>query len=373
MGVKILTSVPIGSPSGVPRYWRNVVEGLAARGLRADCLVMDEWRDRKDLVTAASDLVVTTNECACALPAEYVIIAVQHGSAGVHKERVPNWDCGNMVEEQKRSAARPRTYWVACSDWAAYYSYQHMGVEADRIIMGCVDTELFVPGERQYRRDARRPVVLHSCSDGNKGAGAIDAIGELLEPDFEIRQLRCSQDEVPAAMREGDIWLSLSRSEGLPTVVQEAMVTNLVVVGTDVGVLWPHTDGLALYEGERQLGWFNPEVKCFVFRWQDRDDPALVAALVRRAWAMRAAAQPSDNARRWYNRDIFTQKWIEVLKETMERFGVKGSSDAAVKADRLVGAPQKQKSPREKMHAAQGDPMRRCTHCSGVRLARGQR
>jgi len=230
-----------------------------------------------------------------------------------------------LGKKQREAGKRSRTFWVGCSDWAAYHCERHMGVRADRIIFGSVDTDAFFPAQRQMRRDTARPVVLHHCIDPNKGNGIIAAVANSLGNAMDVRRLDCAPDKVAETMRHADMWLSLSASEGLPTVVQEAQATNLVVAGTNVGVLWPYSTGTALPvgNGNGAGAWLNEEIGGVVFDWKWRSRPDDIAACVRAAWEHRKRLYAREHALRWYGLGTFGEKWIGALGMAAGRFKLK--------------------------------------------------
>jgi len=274
---------------------------LAQRGVAVKWTALDGLSGVAD-----RDLIVADNQHVAAIPAKYAVIGVQHGCAGEHKARVPGWACGDMIAVQRASAARRRTFWVGCSEWAAFYCHKHYGRHANRIIYGAVDLSKFKPGERQRRRDAARPVVLHHCADPNKGRDVIDALATACGDAFEFRRLNVPPDQVPDAMRESDMWLCLSAAEGLPTVVQEAIATGLAVVSTDVGVSWQPCSDMGT----------------LVMPWGARNSIGVVTDL-RTAWESRAGRHPRLFAEQWYGLDLFAQKWAETIDAASQSLGVR--------------------------------------------------
>jgi glycosyltransferase involved in cell wall biosynthesis len=190
-----------------------------------------------------------------------------------------------------------------------------MGVPADRIVYGSVDIHRFIPSERQRLKNTAKPVVLHHCADPNKGSKFIAGVADALGDDFEVRRLDCPSDKVPDAMREADIWLCLSASEGLPTVAMEAMACGLVTVSTNVGVFWKMgehlKDGFCL----RSMG-------AAVFDWQRRDDPPFVAEIVRTAWSHRMRLTGRPYARRWWSIEQSGKKWTDCIVAAGKKLGV---------------------------------------------------
>jgi hypothetical protein len=301
MPVKIVTDDAQNARTGVPQYYTRLLAAVSRWGLSA------EWVSVAAAARGnpATDVLILTNQDAIRVDPEYAIIAVMHGSAQERFNRAGEPWFGAVAPAQVEAAKRPKTFWVSCSDVCAHECYQHMGIQAERIIFGGLDTDLFFPSERQRKRDTARPVVLHHCVDACKGAGAIHGLIALAGDEFDFRLLNAAPEEVPAAMRTADMFLCLSVSEGCPYVVSEALASGLVVVTTDVGLYW------------RDYG--PPGCR---IRWQDRSDVKLVANAVREAWKARHTLNGRNWALRWLNLPQFGKAWIEAVAEAAKRFGV---------------------------------------------------
>ena len=339
MVVKIVTKAKAGATTGVSQYWGRLQRALQGVSLAVEWVSLADWESGKAAGNPHTDLLVMDNQDAGLIPSDYGVIAVQHGCAMENGLRNMTNKQGqgllSLAGRQFAAGMRPKTFWVGCSDWSARHCRQHMGVRADRIIYPPVDTDRFFPGIRQRRRDAKVPVVLHDCRDVNKGNALIGAVASALSGAFEVKRLNCAPDEVPEAMREADIWLCLSASEGAPMVVQEALATDMVVVGPNVGVLWPYCCGTRLGHHDAvasqfhgMAAWLNREIGAVVFDWRYRALPAVVAEFVVGAWRNRKELRGREYARRWYSHETFGRKWLETLWLAGERFGVAGAPPA---------------------------------------------
>ena len=305
MSVVLATKVALEKGTGVAQYWARMLNGLATRGVSVKSVPLAEIARH----ATSQDIVIVDNHDCLVVPSAVACIAVQHGCAGAHFARCPEWPGGaEMAAAQREAAKRPRTMMVGCSEWAAHFGLEFTGAMAGRIIYGAVDLNAFHPSERQRRRDASVPVALHHCADSNKGSGIIDRVAAALKGEFEFRRLNVPPASVPAAMQGADIWLCLSAAEGLPTVVQEAMAVNLVVVGTDVGVLWPP--------------YAAADTGATIFDWRKRADAAFVAERVREAWANRQKVNGRAWAQAWWGLTLAGQKWAECIAFARERLGV---------------------------------------------------
>lgn len=110
-----------------------------------------------------------------------------------------------------------------------------------------VDTRLFAPGERAVARrrlgfGERERIVLFNAGrnpavkDPQLAAAAVaEARRALGEVRFVVLEGDVAPDDIPLYMNAADALLVTSKTEGSPTVVQEAMACNLPVVSVDVG------------------------------------------------------------------------------------------------------------------------------------------
>ena len=304
MPVRIVNQYDANYRGGVPQYNARLQAAFARHGLNVP------WEHpSRGGWDAAHDILIVTNEDAILIPPDIAVIAIQHGCA------IERWDRGGHVASeavfgavdgaQREAAKRERTYWVACSETCAHQYFEHHGYHADRIIPGGLDTDAFFPGERQVKKETELPVVLHDCRDFCKGKDAIGAVAAELGADFDVRALDAAPEGVPDAMREADIFLCLSRLEGCPCVVSEAMASGLVIVTTDTGLYW-RADAPPGYR----------------VSWRDRDDPKKMADAVRAAWKDRHLFNARKWALRWLNLPAMGQAFIEAVAEACKRFGV---------------------------------------------------
>ena len=110
-----------------------------------------------------------------------------------------------------------------------------------------VDTEEFCPGSREEARrrlgwPETQKIVLFSLGSGgaNKRQDLADAAMREIRthvPDVELKTAegQVTPDKMPDWMRAADCLLLTSDREGSPTVIQEALATNLPIVSVDAG------------------------------------------------------------------------------------------------------------------------------------------
>lgn len=110
-----------------------------------------------------------------------------------------------------------------------------------------VDLATFVPLDRQAARErlgfgARERIVLFNAGrnpavkDPELAAAAVAEAGKkVADLRFVVLDGTAAPEDIPLYMNAADCLLVTSRTEGSPTVVQEAMACNLPVVSVDVG------------------------------------------------------------------------------------------------------------------------------------------
>jgi glycosyltransferase involved in cell wall biosynthesis len=129
-------------------------------------------------------------------------------------------------------------------------------VRASIVLPTGVDLRTFVPGERAAARrelgfcDDERIVLFNAgknpaVKDPDLAAAAVEEakrqIGALR---FVVLDGSVQPDDIPRYMNAADCLLVTSKTEGSPTVVQEAMACNLPVVSVDVGDVRERLEGV---------------------------------------------------------------------------------------------------------------------------------
>jgi len=323
MPVKLITPDAFDAPGGVSQYYTRMVRACGALGCPIEWVNMGQWRP--DAGQPDRDLLILTNQDVRLIPQPYACIGVAHGSA--MERAVRNGDTGmwlDMGKQQAEAGLRNRTFWVSTCPISALDVKNHMGVTIDRIIVVGCDTATIFPGERQIRReDTRTPVIVHNCTEQNKGSDVFPAVEAELRGQFEFRRLACVPDKLGDFLREADMFLQLSREEGGPNVICEAMSAGLVVVGSNVGVLALLTPDVAIQSREAGcVAWVNRDAGVVSFDWKLLAKPLLLADFVRGAWANRALLDPRPYALQHFDMALYGQHWCDAIQAAAGKLGV---------------------------------------------------
>lgn len=305
MAVKIVSADP-----KLKTYWATLAHACALKGLAID------RAEAKSKFAPANDLVLTDAASVAALPNDVAAVIVQAGCASEAALRLGVDAPQEQALAERLCARRKRSLLVASSDWAAAFLRRHTGVQATRIICQGVDTDKYFTGRRQIKRSTAVPVVFYEGADA-----PYQAVAEVLGKAMTFRRFDKAE---PEALREGDIWLSLAAAEEPGGHLLEALVTNLVVVGTDVGPLWRSLEGgVALTaQGDGALAWLLPAIGAVVFDWRWAAKTEHVASWVASAWRYQEKLNARDYALKWYGLELFAQKWCEVIEVACKQFAL---------------------------------------------------
>lgn len=162
------------------------------------------------------------------------IVSVVHGTWKEFALRNGNPPFTNgEVTEQHRQWNREGVHCVAVSHSASRQLKEHHGVVAERVILNCVDENVYIP----KKPNNIKPVIIYAANDGNKEGQKLSAAAEYLKDTFEFRYLNAKIGEEPSKFVEGDLYVHSSNYEGNSFAVLEAMSCNLPIIGTACGLL----------------------------------------------------------------------------------------------------------------------------------------
>jgi hypothetical protein len=196
-------------------------------------------------------LIITDNHLSSYIPKEIPLIVVHHGVARVHLEREPNWDekwknlCVYGQDLMFHLRKPENTIFVSPTKFCRNEFARIYGKKYNMY------KNIFIPhvselDETKYKTSFnKKPVIIGNWIQNSKGRDLIDDLIKEL-PEFEFRPLQIdftnkSIEEYNNMKQQmyidADIYLCLSIVEGSSYSVLDAMLNNLLIVSTDVGIM----------------------------------------------------------------------------------------------------------------------------------------
>lgn len=180
-------------------------------------------------------LIITSNDDCLDIAEHIPCIAVHHGCGATHWEREPYWRAGQyFTERQKKMKDRPNTVFVGCSDFMRTEFMRHHNIEDEKVILHSVDTVPVV-------EPSKGRCVIVDARNESKGKYPVEKL-RIRDNNFIINDLVCGQNDKAEGYKNGNIYLSLSVSEGNSYSMMDAIACGLPVLGTDVGLLGGNYD-----------------------------------------------------------------------------------------------------------------------------------
>ena len=257
-------------------------ERIFFRGPEEIDLLLEFIKDKKNYT------IITDNHLASQFPKNIRLIVVHHGVARTHFEREPNWDkkwrnmCvyGQDLIFHKRNPENtlfvsPTQFCI--NEFERFYgnNYKKFG----KILIPHA-SEL---DETMYKKDFnKKPVIIGNWIQNSKGKHLIDSL-KLKLPEFEFRPLKLDFQDKTIEMYnkmkqqyyiDADIYLGLSIVEGCSYSILDAMLNNLLIVSTNVGILENEVNKESFVE----LSWrdvidsnIDLIVEKLEYMWENRD------------------------------------------------------------------------------------------------------
>ena len=155
-----------------------------------------------------------------------------------------------------------------------------------------------------------KPIILGNWNHMKKGGKYIDAIKNLLKDEFIFKQLKTSStknikkhnNEKSDIYKNADIFLQLSSSEGNSYATLDAFNKNLLICGTNVGLLYDLSD---------------KEV-AVIFDWEKASDVNFVAERIRYLWKNRE--KYNRKSKEWFDNNVPFNEWKIKIKKIVNDF-----------------------------------------------------
>ena len=196
-------------------------------------------------------LIITDNHLSSLIPAEIPLIVVHHGVARAHLEREPNWDSkwknmcvyGQDLMFHLRSPLN--TIFVSPTLFCKNEFFRIYGNKYKEY------QNIYIPHASELNENIyktkfnNKPVIIGNWTQDSKGKHLISSLENIL-PEFEFKpfQLNFKNKTIHEYNKlkqeyylNGDIYLCLSIVEGCSYSLLDAMMNNLLIVSTNVGIM----------------------------------------------------------------------------------------------------------------------------------------
>jgi predicted O-linked N-acetylglucosamine transferase (SPINDLY family) len=254
-------------------------------------------------------IVITDNHLVCDIPNEYPTIVVHHGCARTHADRDPYWNetIKNYIVNGQDNIFKYRnpnnTWFVSisqfCSDeFQQFYKEKYTQFTRHNIINA---SELDEDNYKQEinNSESYKPVIIGNWTDYNKGSKIIQKLARKLKNEFVFKNIHIpNMTDINEHNRlksefykEADIYLCLSLSEGSSYALLDSMITNLLLIGTNVGLMYKDV----------------PSDVGRVVNWERRDDVDYLVDIIRDVWSKRNSL--FNKTREWYLNNNSFNKW----------------------------------------------------------------
>jgi|UniRef100_A0A6C0IXG1 hypothetical protein len=231
-------------------------------------------------------IIITDNHLSSQIPDEIPLIVVHHGVARTHLEREPNWDikwknlCVYGQDLMFHLRSPKNTVFVSPTIFCKnefgriygkmYNTYKNIYI-----------THASELDELVYKTTFnKKPIIVGNWIQDSKGKHLIEELKMLL-PEFEFKPLELDfknktieeyNKEKQDYYMSGDIYLCLSLVEGCSYSLLDAMLTNLLIVSTDVGIMENEVNKRTFVD----LSWNNLDVNLICnkikYIWENKKD-----------------------------------------------------------------------------------------------------
>lgn len=230
-------------------------------------------------------IIITDNHLSSQFPKEIPLIIVHHGVARVHLEREKNWDkkwknmCvygqDIMIHLRKPENTIMISPSIFCiNEFSRIYGSSYNNFK-----------KYYIPHASELNENIyktkfnKKPVIIGNWSSELKGSNYIDKLINKL-PEFEFKKMDIdftnkTIDEYNMCKQkyytDGDIYLCLSLVEGASYSTIDAMMNNLLIVSTNVGIMENEVSDKTFIK----MDWNNLDIdiicKNIKFIWENRD------------------------------------------------------------------------------------------------------
>jgi hypothetical protein len=284
-----------------------------------DRIFFEGSRQKKEMLEkiekVKNPIIITDNHLACDIPNKYPVLLVHHGCGRTHAEREPLWDkywkelCCNGQDKMLKYRNKENTWIISCSEFCTEEFGRHY--EEYKLFRKMKILHSSEMDEREYKSKFNEiPKILGNWQTENKGLKIIERLKQEGEYNFikldvmpkkgeTIENFNRRKQEI---YKDCDIFLQLSLCEGNSYATLDALLCGLLVVGSNVGLLYKDV----------------PE-DCYIkIEWERNGDIEYVKEKIRYGWENKE--EITKKAREWYMNNCRFREWSDKMKKVVEDF-----------------------------------------------------
>lgn len=264
-------------------------------------------------------IILVDNHLACDIPNELPVIVFHHGCCRRTLDNTPELKKDpyySMLLNNQDNITKYRkpknTLMLSCSqcsidDFSHYYgeSYRQFPI---KLLLHSSELEY----DGLIKTTNTKPVILGNWNHPKKGGELIDKLKNELKNEFEFQTLSTTptndickhNNQIKNIYHNADIFLQLSRSEGNAYATIDGFNQNLLIAGTNTGLL---------YDLQKQ----NEDVGV-IFDISHMDNTKYVADQIRLLWNKREHYH--NKSRKWFETNCNFYEWIKKFRSIVDQY-----------------------------------------------------
>lgn len=299
---------------GVARYDHHISMAFPNRKWFKGPDEKDKMLTHLESINDKHIIVITDNHLSLDIPNKYFVILVHHGCAKTHMLRDLQWTgslaelCVKGQEEMFVFRDPKKTLVLSCSTWCIEEFTKHSKDYANFQKKLILHTSELNP--KIYKTSFNSsPIIIGNWSSYNKGNHLIPDLKRLL-PEFTFIKVSTKNNtnidehnkELNDIYMSADIFLQLSLAEGNSYATLDAFNKNLLICGTNVGLLYKDI----------------PQDTFVSIDWEKRDDTTLIANKIRYLWENKEKYK--NKSKKWFDENCRFFYWENKMKDLINKF-----------------------------------------------------
>lgn len=197
-------------------------------------------------------IVITDNHLSCDIPNDIFTIIVHHGCAPMHAKRNPEFLSRKGMDELVKGQINmlshrklDKTIFLSCSEncidmFSELFKEEYTKFKHDLLLHS---SEITPQKKNKFNN---KPVVICNSGTITKGKDILPQLKNILKNEFDFIELKTSDTkdinkhnkEITDIYKKADIFLQLSMHEGNSYSTLDGFVHDLLICGTNVGLLY---------------------------------------------------------------------------------------------------------------------------------------